>query len=128
MDVIGKLAHSQHNSAAYTERLAGFTSYLEQLRDQGLVRTDLSLRAQTYMISAIFLGFFLAAPLLPDTLALPDEELADMLAETVHRALETDGPAAPDMFKPPLPPLCNTLIAIWPGCTNRCSRIPHRDS
>ena len=90
MDVIGKLAHSQQSSAAYAERLAGFTAYLEFLREYGLVRADLSLQAQLYMISAIFTGFFLVAPFMPDTLKLSDEEIADLLAETAHRALESD--------------------------------------
>jgi AcrR family transcriptional regulator len=90
MDVIGKLAHSQQSSAAYAERLAGFTAYLEFLREHGLVRADLSLQAQLYMISAIFTGFFLVAPFMPDTLKLSDEEIADLLAETAHRALESD--------------------------------------
>jgi AcrR family transcriptional regulator len=90
MDVIGKLAHSQQSSEAYTERLAGFTTYLEFLRDHDLVRTDLSLRAQVYMVSAIFLGFFLVAPFMPGEFTLSDEEIADLLAETVHRTLEAD--------------------------------------
>jgi AcrR family transcriptional regulator len=90
MDVIGKLAHSQQSNAAYAERLAGFTTYLEFLREHNLVRTDLNLRAQLYMVSAIFMGFFLIAPLMPDELKLSDEEIADLLAETVHRTLESD--------------------------------------
>jgi AcrR family transcriptional regulator len=94
MDVIGKLAHSQQSSAAYAERLAGFTTYLEFLREHDLVRTDLSLRAQVYMVSAIFMGFFLIAPLMPDELALPDEEIAELLAETVHCTLESDRAAS----------------------------------
>jgi AcrR family transcriptional regulator len=95
LDVIGKLAHGEHSNAAYAERLAGFTTYLEVLRAHGLVRTDLSLRAQVYMLSAIFMGFFLVAPLVPDELTLADEELAELMAETVQRALES-GQAAPD--------------------------------
>jgi hypothetical protein len=87
LDVIGKLAHRQQSSAAYTERLAGFTTYLEVLREHELVRTDLSLRAQVYMLSAIFMGFFLVAPLMPDSYAISDQELADLMAETVQRAL-----------------------------------------
>jgi AcrR family transcriptional regulator len=89
MDVLGKLARSEHSNAAYVERLAGFTSYLEFLRDHDLVRKDLSLPAQVYMLSAIFMGFFLIAPLVPDELTLSDEELADLMAETVHRTLES---------------------------------------
>ncbi len=89
MEVIGKLAHSEHSSAAYAERLAGFKTYLELLREHDLVRIDLSLRAQVYMFSAIFAGFFLVAPLVPDEFTLSDEELAELIAETVHCTLES---------------------------------------
>ena len=88
MEVLGKLAHREQSSAAYAERLTGFNTYLELLREQDLVRTDLSLRAQVYMLSAIFTGFFLVAPLMPDEFTLSDEELAELMAETVHCALE----------------------------------------
>jgi|GEM_PF-420517 len=90
MDVIGKLAHSEQSSTAYAERLTGFKTYLESLREHDLVRTDLSLRAQVYIFSAIFMGFFLVAPLVPDEFTLSDEELADLMAETVHCTLEPD--------------------------------------
>jgi AcrR family transcriptional regulator len=90
MEVLGKLARTQHSSALYAEQLAGFTAYLELLREQHLVRTDLSLRAQVYVLSAVFAGFFLVAPLLPDGFLLADNDLADLLAETIHRALEPD--------------------------------------
>ena len=88
MDVLGKLAHREHSSTAYAERLTGFTTYLQVLREQHLLRTDLSLRAQVYIFSAIFLGFFLVAPLMPDEFTLSDEEMAELMAETVHCTLE----------------------------------------
>jgi len=88
MEVLGKLAHREQSSAANAERLTGFKTYLELLREQDLVRTDLSLRAQVYMLSAIFAGFFLVAPLVPDEFTLSDEETAEMMAETVHCTLE----------------------------------------
>lgn len=90
LDVIGKLAHGERNSAAQLERLTGFKTYLEFLRDCNLVRTDLSLRSQEYVVSAIFMGFFLAAPLMPEEFTLSDDEIADLMAETVHRTLEPD--------------------------------------
>jgi AcrR family transcriptional regulator len=90
IDVIGKLAQGEHASAAYVERLAGFTAYLEVLRAHELVRTDLSLSAQVYLLSAIFMGFFLVDPLLPDEFRLPDEERAELMAEAVERALAPD--------------------------------------
>ncbi|HLZ61703.1 MAG TPA: helix-turn-helix domain-containing protein [Ktedonosporobacter sp.] len=88
MDVLGKLASSERSSAAHEERLLGFKTYLELLREHGLVRSDLDLRAQVYILSAVFTGFFLVAPLMPEEFMLPDEELAELLAETVHRTLE----------------------------------------
>lgn len=88
MDVLGKLAHHRQADSAYTERLMSFKMYLELLREGGLIRTDLSLRAQVYIFSAIFIGFFLVAPLLPDEYTFSDEELADMIAETIHCTLE----------------------------------------
>jgi hypothetical protein len=60
------------------------------LRAQGLVRRDLSLPAQVYVLSAVFAGFFLVAPFLPAAFVPDDEALADLLAETIHRALEPD--------------------------------------
>jgi len=96
MDIVGKLVHSEQSRAVYAERLIGFKTYLEFLREHGLVRSDLSLRAQVYMIGAVFAGFFLIAPLMPEDYTLADEELADLLAETVQRALEPRPAASPD--------------------------------
>lgn len=90
MDVIGKLAQSENSGAAYVEKLTGFNAYLEFLREHGLVRTDLNLQSQIFVFSAIFLGFFLTTPLMPEEFALSDEELADLMAETVHCTLERD--------------------------------------
>jgi len=96
MDVLGKLAHSEQSNIAQVDKLMGFKIYLELLREYGLVRTDLSLRVQVYMFSAIFMGFFFVAPLMPDEYTLSDEELADLMAETVHCTLEAGRSAQPD--------------------------------
>lgn len=90
MDVLGKLAQSENNSDAHIERMEGFKIYLTLLREHGLVRTDLSMQAQLYLYSAIVLGFFTVAPWLPGEYAFPDEEMAELMAETVHRVLEPD--------------------------------------
>lgn len=88
-DILGKLAPGERNSAAYVERIAGFKSYLELLRRYGLVRTDLSLQVEVHIWSAVFAGFFLGAPLMPDEFNLSDAELAEVMAETIQRTLET---------------------------------------
>lgn len=96
LDVIGKLALGAFGGGAYVEKIAFFQSYLELLREHGLIRSDLPMKAQVYAMSAIFMGFFLVEPLMPDELKLADEQLADLLAETVHRTLEI---AAPDQVR-----------------------------
>ena len=96
LDVLGKLTQSDYRNETYVEKLTGFKTYIALLREHGLVRTDLSLRAQVYIYSAIFMGFFLIAPLMPAEFTLSDEETADLIAETVHRALAVDRPASPD--------------------------------
>jgi AcrR family transcriptional regulator len=88
MNVLGKWAQREQSSGANAERLMGFKIYLELLREYGLVRTDLSLQRQVYMFSAIFMGYFLIAPLMLEDYTFSDEELADMMAETVHCTLE----------------------------------------
>ncbi len=92
-EVFGKLVQREQSSTFSTEVLAGFTAYLEVLREQGLVRADLSLHALAALFSSIFLGFFLARPLLPGTFRPSDEELAELMAETGHRTLEPCAPA-----------------------------------
>jgi AcrR family transcriptional regulator len=89
LGVLGKLAHREHSTSAYTERLAGFTAYLDVLREHGLLRSDVDQRAQVYTLSAVFMGFFLVAPLMPDGWTLADAELAELLAETVDRMLSS---------------------------------------
>jgi AcrR family transcriptional regulator len=88
MDMLGKYAQSRQNNAAHIERQKGFENYLALLRERGLVRTDISLQAQVYMLGAIFIGFFVMEPFMPEGSAFSDEEIADLMAETVHRTLE----------------------------------------
>jgi AcrR family transcriptional regulator len=92
-EVFGKLVEREQSSVTSAEVLSGFTAYFQGLREQGLVRTDLSLHAQAALFGSIFLGFFLAAPLLPGTFKPSDEELAELMAEAGHRTLEPRDPA-----------------------------------
>lgn len=94
MDVIGKMVHAEHAKSAYAERLAVFMTYLEFLRDHGLVRTDQSLQHQVYLMSAIFMGFFVVGPLLPGDLTPSNEELAELMGDAIHRTLESGRPVS----------------------------------
>ncbi|HEY0752951.1 MAG TPA: hypothetical protein VGD98_03160 [Ktedonobacteraceae bacterium] len=92
--VQGSSEQERHNASASIAP-ASFTRYLQGFYEQGLVRTDLPLPALISLFSSICLGFFLAAPLLPDTCKLSDEQLAEMMAETGQHALERGESASP---------------------------------
>ncbi len=92
MGVVGQLAYSRHSNIAHMQRLEDFKVYLELLREHGVVRTDIDLDTQVYMLSAIFLGYFLVAQWMPEQYQPADEEMAEIIAETAHRALELDRP------------------------------------
>ncbi len=99
MDIIGKIAPGERNTSAYAERMAGFKAYLELLRQYGLVRTDLSLQAEVHIWSAVFAGFLIGAPLMPDDVTTSDEELAERMAETIERTLGTGQNASSAEFQ-----------------------------
>jgi AcrR family transcriptional regulator len=86
--IFGAWVGREQSSSLSTDVLAGFTAYLEMLRAQGLVRTDLSVHMLAALFGSIFLGFFQAQPLLPDAMKPSEEELAELMAETGHRTLE----------------------------------------
>ena len=90
VDVLGKLAHTELSAESSLERLAGFKAYLAFLRRHDLVRTDLTLEEQTYLVSAIFMGCLLIKGWVPDDIAQSDERIAEMIAEAGHHSLETD--------------------------------------
>ncbi len=84
-DMLGEIARMKYGTNRYQERLLNFTTYFEVLRNQGIIRSDLSPKAEIYMLSAISTGFLLVDPLLPNEFKLSDEEVAEMLAETIRR-------------------------------------------
>jgi AcrR family transcriptional regulator len=91
-EMLGDLARREMSDPiSVTQRkLVMGRKYIELLRSRGLVRTDISLETQIHMLVATVIGFLVAERFLPDEYRLPPEQSAEMLAETVHRALEPD--------------------------------------
>jgi AcrR family transcriptional regulator len=70
--------------------------HLGLLRDAGLVRTDLDISAQQYLLDAVGAGFFFVESLgLPYAPADPRDR-ADVMAYSLANALEVPGAPAPD--------------------------------
>src|SRR5207249_977035 len=56
-DVLGVWASREYSSATYAGRIANYKHFLEFLRSHGIVGTDLDIREQTYILSAVWMGF-----------------------------------------------------------------------
>jgi AcrR family transcriptional regulator len=87
-DMLGEFASREYSSATYPQRIENYKNYLEFLRSHGLVSTDIGIREQTYIFSAVWIGFLLVDPWMPEEFKVSDEEMVELLADTVQRALE----------------------------------------
>jgi AcrR family transcriptional regulator len=72
----------------------GFVGYLVALRQQGLIDTDRSLAEQVTVVSSMFVGYFVSAPMIPPSLRV-DGCGAEIVAETIHRMLARREPLTP---------------------------------
>jgi len=91
-EMLGELAHSEIGRANDRQRAEATRMFLEYMRSRGLIRTDISLDAQLYMLSAITTGYLLIDQFLPDEYSISDEERAELVAETVRRTFEVRAP------------------------------------
>jgi AcrR family transcriptional regulator len=91
-DMLGELVHSEFGKTDAEQRTAAARTFLELLRDKALIRTDIDLDTQLYMLQAITTGFIIVDQFLPDTLQSSTEVAAEMAAETVRRTFEVRSP------------------------------------
>jgi hypothetical protein len=92
-EILGSLARAAAEEGRPT---GGITELVATLRTEGLVRTDRTLPEQITVLSAMYLGYFLTAPLMPDDFRVPDDAVPGLVAEAVWRVLERPEPFTPD--------------------------------
>jgi AcrR family transcriptional regulator len=90
--ILGGLARAAAEEGRPT---GGIAQLVATLRTGGLTRTDRTLAEQLAVVSAVFLGHFLTAPLMPDELRVPDDAVPGLLAEAMWRALRRPEPLTP---------------------------------
>ncbi|HCI82133.1 MAG TPA: hypothetical protein DHW02_20865 [Ktedonobacter sp.] len=91
-EMLGDLTRSSAGQSAMPLRLELTHTYLEMLRKNSFLRTDNSMETQMKMIAAIFMGYLVIDQYLPPGMPFPPEEMAEALAQTLHRAVEPDEP------------------------------------
>ncbi len=87
-EMLGELARTDFAKGDIERRIAINKILLETLRTQGVLRTDIDLDKQLYMLWAISIGFLLVDQFLPEQLKFSIEQVADMTAETIRNTLE----------------------------------------
>jgi AcrR family transcriptional regulator len=90
VSLLGSMAqhdYLQGNSIARRKVLFAH-AILAQMQEEGLLRSDLSLKRLEYMLTALFMGYMTLDPLWPEEERLPLEQQAQDLGEAIRRALE----------------------------------------
>jgi hypothetical protein len=106
-DVLGELAHESDADPVRAWKRELAVDLFRLFRDHGLMRTDLDLATQVYVVGAVQTGFYLQHP----ALGSPDETAA-ALHHTVHAAVE-----------PPANPDPDALAAVAPAVLARYERF-----
>ena len=99
MDILGDLMNDAAVDPLRSLKFDVIAELLGLLRDHGLVRTDVDVVAQRYLITAIQSGFYLSSPLLlTEQQQVGDDAAADLLAHSVRTAIQTPGSPDPDVL------------------------------
>jgi AcrR family transcriptional regulator len=91
-DLLGEWMRKEYASPSFSEQIAQSLALFELFRGRGVVRDDIDVRKQVYMLDAITMGFLLIDQYMPDDFKYSDEEIAEMTAETIKRAFEPSQP------------------------------------
>lgn len=92
-DMLGELLYDTSGQVNIRQPLETFNAYISYLREQGLIRSDISIEAQVHMLDAIAMGFVITDSLSPAKYQFSDEERANLAAETVKCAFEIRHPS-----------------------------------
>jgi len=84
-DLMGEWIRKEYASETYTQQVAQPLALLELYRTRGVVRDDIDVRKQVYMLDAITMGFLVINQYMPDDFQYSDEEVAEMAGEAVKR-------------------------------------------
>ena len=84
-DLLGEWTRKEYASPSYSAQIAQSLALIELLRSRGVVRDDIDVRRQVFMLDAITMGFLVIDQYMPDDFKYSDEEIVEMTAETVER-------------------------------------------
>jgi AcrR family transcriptional regulator len=98
-DLLGEWLRKEYASETYAEQIAQSLGLVELLRSRGVVRDDIDVRRQVYMLDAITMGFLVIDQYMPDDFKYSDEEVVEMVTEAVERVFAPSGPQPDEKTK-----------------------------
>jgi AcrR family transcriptional regulator len=110
-DLLGEWVRKEYASVSYSEQMAQSLALFELFRSRGVVRDDLDVRKQVYMLAAIEMGFLVMNQYMPDDFKYSDEEIVEMMAESIKRAFEPTAPSVPQPGEKTKQEISNTFIS-----------------
>lgn len=96
---LGDLIRSTTGQQLISARLQASQIYLEQLREKGLLRTNISIDTQMKRITAICMGFFLTDRMMPPDRRFSLDEMAEGLGETIQLTFEPEDAPPPEVVE-----------------------------
>ncbi len=110
-DLLGEWMRKEYASETYSQQIAQSLALLEPFRARGVVRDDIDVRKQLYMLDAITMGFLVIDQYMPGDFKYSDEEIVDMTAEVVERAFAPSPPLSPQPDEQTKQEMSNTLTS-----------------
>ncbi len=110
-DLLGEWMHNEYASETYSQQIAQSLALFEHLRSRGVVRDDIDVRKQVYMLDAITMGFLVIDEYMPDDFKYSDEEIVEMTAEAVERVFAPSPSSVPQPDEQTKQEISNTLIS-----------------
>jgi len=110
-DLLGEWMRKEYASETYSQQIAQSLALLEPFRARGVVRDDIDVRKQLYMLDAITMGFLVIDQYMPGDFKYSDEEIVDMTAEVVERTFAPSPPLAPQPDEQTKQEMSNTLTS-----------------
>ena len=110
-DLLGEWMRKEFASTSFSEQIAQSLALFEHLRSRGVVRDDLDVRKQVYMLDAITMGFLVIDQYMPDDFKYSDEEIVEMVTEVVERVFAPSPSSTPPPDEKTKQEISNTVIS-----------------
>ena len=110
-DLLGEWVRNEFASVSFSQQIAQSLGLVELFRTRGVIRDDIDIRKQVYMLDAITIGFLVIDQFMPDDFKYSDEEVAEMTAEAVKRTFAPSPPSAPEPGEKTKQEIANALIS-----------------